>query len=195
MNTQEVGASFNLVNFRAWDCTRGLYQRVVDCLVFITVAEESWNCDLLEGNGNLPFDGRVSNNSLVVVWVASMSCPSLEQAWKLCNDCWVLRGSRCPLLELFFRVVCLLLEHRLEKGFRVLESRPSTHSGRETGSHHELGRRSCHLLHVWVGVVACNGSFRDESTAFTRMAESKLDHGWAATRCAVDSTLLDTQAV
>lgn len=72
MNTQEVRTSFDLVNFGAWDCTRGLYQLVVDCLVFVTVAEEGWNCDLLEWNSNLPLDGRVSNDGLEVVWIAGV---------------------------------------------------------------------------------------------------------------------------
>ena len=195
MNTQEVRASFDLVNLRAWDRTRGLYKAVVDCLVFVSVAEESGNCDLIEGNSYLPFGCRVSNDGVEVVWITGVSRPSLEQAGKLCDDCWVLSGSRGPLLELFFSVVCLLLEHGLEKGFRVLEGVRDAHSAHETRAHDELVRASSHLLHVWVSIVACNGSFRDESLALIWMADSKLEHGWATTRCAMDCTLLDTQAV
>ena len=180
MQSQDVGASLDLVNFRAWNSTSSFCARVGDRLVLVAVADQSRDLHLSKVDWSFPFHGHVEDQGIVTAWVDAVSGPSFQKLWKLCNDSWIFRSCISPLLKLIRIVGSGGLKHLLQKTGWVLHGGGMAHSGHETGVHEELVGSASELFRVCVIVVACNGSFGDESTAFVRVSESELQNGRAA---------------
>ena len=181
MQGQDVRASLDLVDFRAWNGTSSFCARVGNRLVFVTVADESWDFHSCEVDWSFPFHGHVEDQGIVTAWVDAVSGPSLQKLWKLCNDSWIFGSCISPLLKLIRIVSSGSLKHLLQKTGWVLHGGSMAHSGHEAGVHEELVGSASELFRVCVIVVACNGSFGDESAAFVRVSESELQNSGAAT--------------